>query len=162
MIDRFEQEQKDLKESYKQSLKNKSDRKNISAMRDDLMVQQQVINAWQHMVGVICLNQTGRKKVKKLLPAFFERFPTAEDLLESDREPIASMLGDLGLKHVRANRIYRMSEDYIKWDGNDATKLYGIGKYGSDSYELFYKNTIPDNIQDSELKRYVREELKHV
>tara|TARA_Y100001951_G_C11252409_1_gene247253 strand:+ start:77 stop:565 length:489 start_codon:yes stop_codon:yes gene_type:complete len=162
MIDRFEQEQKDLKESYKQSLKNKSDRKNISAMRDDLMVQQQVINAWQHMVGVICLNQTGRKKVKKLLPAFFERFPTAEDLLESDRETIASMLGDLGLKHVRANRIYRMSEDYIKWDGNDATKLYGIGKYGSDSYELFYKNTIPDNIQDSELKRYVREELKHV
>ena len=162
MIDRFEQEQKDLKESYKQSLKNKLDRKNISAMRDDLMVQQQVINAWQHMVGVICLNQTGRKKVKKLLPAFFERFPTAEDLLESDRETIASMLGDLGLKHVRANRIYRMSEDYIKWDGNDATKLYGIGKYGSDSYELFYKNTIPDNIQDSELKRYVREELKHV
>ena len=54
-------------------------------MRDDLMVQQQVINTWQHMVGVICLNQTGRKKVKKLLPAFFERFPTAEELLESDR-----------------------------------------------------------------------------
>ena len=27
-------------------------------MRDDLMVQQQVQNDWQHMVGVICLNQT--------------------------------------------------------------------------------------------------------
>ena len=38
-------------------------------MRDDLMVQQQVANDWQHMVGVICLNQTGRKKVKELLPA---------------------------------------------------------------------------------------------
>ena len=37
-------------------------------MRDDLMVQQQVANDWQHMVGVICLNQTGRKKVKELLP----------------------------------------------------------------------------------------------
>ncbi len=114
------------------------------------------------MVGVICLNQTGRKKVKKLLPAFFERFPTAEELLESNRETIASMLEGLGLKHVRANRIWRMSQDYLTWDGEDATKLYGIGKYGSDSYELFYKNTIPDNIQDSELKRYVREELKHV
>ena len=33
-------------------------------MRDDLMVQQQVNGAWQHMVAVICLNQTGRKKVK--------------------------------------------------------------------------------------------------
>ena len=33
-------------------------------MRDDLMVQQQVQNDWQHMVGVICLNQTVRKIVK--------------------------------------------------------------------------------------------------
>ena len=44
-------------------------------MRDDLMVQQQVANAWQHMVGVICLNQTGRKKVKEILPEFFKKFP---------------------------------------------------------------------------------------
>ena len=35
-------------------------------MKDELMVQQQVENVWQHMVGVICLNQTGRKKVKKI------------------------------------------------------------------------------------------------
>lgn len=39
-------------------------------MRDDLMVQQQVDNVWQHMVGVICLNQTGRKQVKSVLPNF--------------------------------------------------------------------------------------------
>ena len=84
---------------------------------------------------------------------------TAEELLESDRETIASMLEGLGLKHVRANRIWRMSQDYLTWDGKDATELYGIGKYGSDSYEIFYKNNIPDNVQDTELKRYIREEL---
>ena len=128
-------------------------------MRDDLMVQQQVVNVWQHMVGVICLNQTGRKKVKKLLPSFFEKFPTAEELLESDQETIASMLEGLGMKNVRANRIWRMSEDYLKWDGEDATELFGIGKYGSDSYQLFYKNKIPDNVQDVELKRYIKEEF---
>ena len=111
-------------------------------MRDDLMVQQQVANDWQHMVGVICLNQTGRKKVKKLLPAFFEKFPTARHLLNSDRETIAEMLKDIGMKNVRAHRIYRMSQDYLNWDGNDATQLFGIGKYGSDSYEIFYKNNI--------------------
>ena len=53
----------------------------------------------------------------------------------------------------------RMSEEYLRWDGEDATKLFGIGKYGSDSYEIFYKNNIPDNVQDKELKRYIREEL---
>ena len=127
-------------------------------MRDDLMVQQQVGNDWQHMVGVICLNQTGRKKVKKILPKFFEKFSNAFRLLQSDKETIAEMLEELGMKHVRANRIWRMSEDYLKWDGNDATKLFGIGKYGSDSYEIFYKNRIPENVQDKELKRYIKEE----
>ena len=128
-------------------------------MRDDLMVQQQVINVWQHMVGVICLNQTGRKKVKKLLPSFFEKFPTAEDLLESDKETIASMLEGLGMKNVRANRIWRMSQDYLTWDGKDATELFGIGKYGSDSYRIFYKNEIPENVQDKELKKYLNERI---
>ena len=42
-------------------------------MREDLMVQQQVGSRWQHMVGVICLNQTGRKKVKNILPDFFKK-----------------------------------------------------------------------------------------
>ena len=131
-------------------------------MRDDLMVQQQVGSKWQHMVGVICLNQTGRKKVKKVLPKFFEKFPNAWKLLLSDKDTIAEMLKDLGMKNVRANRIWRMSCDFINWDGKNATELFGIGKYGSDSYEIFYKNKIPDNIQDKELKRYVKEEMENV
>ena len=128
-------------------------------MRDDLMVQQQVGSKWQHMVGVICLNQTGRKKVKNILPNFFKKFPTPIHLLNSNIDTIAEMLKDLGMKNVRANRIWRMTEDYLGWDGVDATKLFGIGKYGSDSYEIFYKNKIPDNVQDKELKRYIKEEL---
>ena len=128
-------------------------------MRDDLMVQQQVKSIWQHMVGVICLNQTGRKKVKKVLPKFFKEFPTAIDLLQSDKETIADMLEDLGMKNIRAHRIWRMSEEYLGWDGEDATELFGIGKYGSDSYRIFFKHEIPDNIQDKELKRYINEEF---
>ena len=128
-------------------------------MRDDLMVQQQVKNVWQHMVGVICLNQTGRKKVKKVLPSFFDKFPTPEALLQSNKEVIATLLQELGMKYVRSHRIWRMTEEYIFWDGKDATELFGIGKYGSDSYEIFYKNKIPDNVQDKELKRYIQEEM---
>ena len=127
-------------------------------MKDNLMVQQQVKNVWQHMVGVICLNQTGRKKVKKILPKFFRKFPSAYRLLQSNKDTIAEMLKDLGMKNVRAHRIWRMSEEYLTWDGEDATELFGIGKYGSDSYEIFYKNRIPDNVQDKELRRYIREE----
>ena len=39
-------------------------------MREDLMVQQQVENLWQHFVGVICLNPTGRMQVKRVLTNF--------------------------------------------------------------------------------------------
>ena len=131
------------------------DRRESGKVRDDLMVQEQVRSVWQHMVGVICLNQTGRKKVKKILPGFFKKFPDEFELLKSDKDTIAEMLKDLGMKNVRANRIWRMTEDYLEWDGRDATELFGIGKYGSDSYRIFYKNQVPENVQDKELKRYL-------
>ena len=129
-------------------------------MRDDLMVQQQVANTWQHMVGVICLNQTNRKQVKAVLPKLFKKWATHTELLSS--ATIASLekiLKPLGMQKKKAERIYRMSEQFDNWDGNDATELYGIGKYGSDSYRLFYKNEIPTNVGDHELQRYIKEEL---
>ena len=128
-------------------------------MKDELMVQQQVDNAWQHMVGVICLNQTHRKQVKRILPDFFKRWPTHTSILQDTREDVEKMIAPLGMRKVRSERIYRMSEQFESWDGEDATELYGIGKYGSDSYRLFYKNEIPENVGDHELKRYIAEEL---
>ena len=128
-------------------------------MRDDLMVQQQVDNVWQHMVGVMCLNLTGRKQVKAVLPKFFAKWSQPEALLYATRNEIEEVIAPLGMRKVRAERIYRMSEQFKDWDGNDATQLHGIGKYGSDSYELFYKKRVPDNIGDHELQRYVDEEF---
>tara|TARA_E500000178_G_scaffold9600_1_gene9337 strand:+ start:389 stop:790 length:402 start_codon:yes stop_codon:yes gene_type:complete len=128
-------------------------------MRDDLMVQQQVANIWQHMVGVICLNLTNRKQVKAVLPKFFAKWSTHDSLVHATRREIEEVISPLGMKHVRAERLYRMSEQFKDWDGEDATQLYGIGKYGADSYELFYKKRVPNNIGDHELKRYVEEEF---
>ena len=128
-------------------------------MRDDRMVQQQVDNVWQHMVGVICLNLTNRKQVKAVLPKFFAKWSTHDSLVHATRREIEEVIEPLGMKHVRSERLYRMSEQFKDWDGEDATELYGIGKYGSDSYELFYKKRIPKNVGDHELKRYIQEEF---
>ena len=124
-------------------------------MRDDLMVQQQVESVWQHMVGVICLNQTSRKQVKRVLPKLFEVCPTPESLLKTTPKLLKMLLQPLGMVNVRENRIRRMSQDFLTWDGDDATKLYGIGKYGSDSYQIFFMNRIPPNVQDKELRKYI-------
>ena len=128
-------------------------------MRDDLMVQQQVSTVWQHMVGVICLNCTGRKQVKRVLPVLFAVAPTPVHFLNTPEDTIKKIIESLGMVNIRYNRLKRMSKDYLSWDGKDATELHGIGKYGSDSYRLFYKNEIPEDIGDHELKRYVEEEL---
>jgi len=134
----------------------------LQPLRDDLMVQQQVDDAWQHFVGVIMLNQTGRKSVKTTLPEFLYWFPTALSLLRAEEEFVKSIIRPLGMVNVRYNRLIKMSQNYLTWDGNDATMLYGIGKYGSDSYEIFFKQNYSVEPTDKELKRYLAEEIFNV
>jgi methyl-CpG-binding domain protein 4 len=127
-------------------------------LSDDLMVQEQInMDPWSHMVGVMMLNQTGRKPVKTVLPEFLERWPTPEALLRSRIVDIEELIKPLGMYKVRAKRIYKMSIDFLTWDGNDARKLHGIGKYGSDSYEIFFKRNYSVEPTDKELLRYLRE-----
>ena len=126
-------------------------------MREDLMVQQQVKNKWQHMVGVICLNQTYRKQVKEVLPKLFKRYPNAKAYLRGRLSTQQNMLKPLGMWSVRAKRLRKMSKEFLTWDGVEASDLHGIGKYGSDSYKIFYKKQIPNDVQDKELKKYIKE-----
>jgi methyl-CpG-binding domain protein 4 len=131
----------------------------IEALRDDLMVQQQIDGAWQHFVGVIMLNQTGRKAVKTVLPEFLYWFPNPNTLINANEEFVKSIIKPLGMVNVRYTRLLKMSQDYLTWDGDDATMLYGIGKYGSDSYEIFFKNNYLVEPTDKELQRYLQEEV---
>jgi len=131
-------------------------------LRDDLMVQQQIKNSWEHFVGVIMLNQTGRKPVKTCLPEFLYWFPTPQSFLSADEDFVKSIIQPLGMVNVRYRRLVGMSRDYLTWDGNDAKMLYGIGKYGSDSYEIFFKQNYTVEPTDKELKRYLEEEIFNV
>ena len=124
------------------------------------MVQQQINGPWQHMVGVIFLNQTGRKQVKRTLPAFLNKWPTPKKCLKSKTEDVIEVIKECGFYNRRERTLRRMTEDFMSWDGEDASKLFGIGKYGSDSYRLFFKNELPEDVGDHELQRYVKEEFR--
>jgi len=126
-------------------------------MRDDLMVQQQIDGPWQHMVGVIMLNQTSRKQVKKVLPEFLKRWDVPDKLLNAKEEDIKGVVASLGMTNIRVKRLLGMSRDYLTWDHDDAKVLYGIGKYGSDSYEIFFKNNYAVQPTDKELRRYLED-----
>lgn len=107
------------------------------------------------MVGVICLNQTYRKQVKEVLPKLFKKYPNPKAFLKGRQTTQENMLKPLGMWSVRTKRLRKMSEQFLTWDYKEASDLYGIGKYGSDSYKIFYKNEIPDDVQDKELKNYI-------
>jgi adenine-specific DNA glycosylase len=127
---------------------------NTTPLSDDLMVQQQVHTRWQHMVGVIMLNQTGRKPVKTVLPEFLSRWPDAETYLSSTPDQVIDVIRPLGFYNRRERTFRRMSEDFLTWDGADATKLHGIGQYGSESYRIFWLGERFEP-QDKELRRYL-------
>ena len=140
----------------------------IEPLKDELMVQQQLPaadnrgRAWQHMVAVIMLNQTGRKAVKYVLPIFLDRWPTPGSFLWATTDEVKEVIWPLGMYNIRFQRLKRMTADFLTWDGNDATLLYGIGKYGSDSYEIFFKQNYTVEPKDKELKRYLAEEIFNV
>ena len=143
----------------------------IQPLRDDLMVQQQLpagtkpvvrrhknmIGAWQHMVAVIMLNQTGRKPVKTVFPIFMNRWSTPLSFHRATEEEVKNVIWPLGMVNVRYKRLKGMTKDFLTWDGVDATKLYGIGKYGSDSYEIFFKHNHRVEPTDKELRRYLQD-----
>ena len=126
----------------------------LTPLRDDLMVQQQISGPWQHMVGVIMLNQTGRKPVKTVLPEFLSRWPDAVSYLSSMPEQVIDVIRPLGFYNRRERTFRRMSEDFLTWDGTDATQLYGIGHYGSESYRIFFLGERFEP-EDKELRRYL-------
>jgi methyl-CpG-binding domain protein 4 len=135
-------------------------------LRDDLMVQQQLPSgldsgngAWQHMTAVIMLNQTGRIPVKTVAPIFWHNWKSPYSFLQATEQEVKDVIWSLGMVNVRYKRLHQMTLDFMEWDGNQADKLYGIGKYGSDSYEIFFKNNYAVEPTDKELIRYLREEI---
>jgi len=58
------------------------------------------------------------------------------------------------MMNVRYTRLKRMTQDYLTWDRRDATMLYGIGEYGSQSYRIFFNNERFEP-KDKELRRYL-------
>jgi adenine-specific DNA glycosylase len=138
----------------------------IPPLRDDLMVQQQLpaglegrTAAWQHMVAVIMLNQTGRKPVKTVFPVFMRHWPTPSKFVQASEQQVKDVIWSLGMVNVRYKRLVEMTYGFVNWDLDDAARLYGIGKYGSDSYEIFFKNNYTVEPTDKELIRYLEQEV---
>ena len=124
---------------------------------DPRMIQQiYQHDTWKMLVGCIMLNQTSHKQVRPVITKFFDKYPTPNDLLSADKDTITNIIKPLGLYNVRCKNLINFSTDWIdKQNFKNITELRGIGKYASDSYEIFIKNNLNVNPTDKVLLIYL-------
>jgi len=77
-------------------------------LSEDLMVQEQIDGSWQHMVGVIMLNQTDRVQVKRVLPNFLSKWNTPKKFLKSTTEEVIDVIRELGFYNRREKALRNM------------------------------------------------------
>ena len=106
------------------------------------------------MVAVIMLNQAGRMPVQQVLPLFLSKWSTPYEFTFANEQEVKDVIWSLGMFNIRYTRLTRMTRDYLTWDRKDATMLYGIGQYGSESYRIFF-NKERFEPKDKELRRYL-------
>ena len=88
-----------------------------------------------------------------------DRWSHPFEFLKATEQEVKDVIWPLGMVNVRYKRLKGMTKDFLTWNCEDATMLYGIGKYGSDSYEIFFKQNYDVQPTDKELIRYLREEI---
>ncbi|GAB6021793.1 hypothetical protein CHUAL_004370 [Chamberlinius hualienensis] len=110
---------------------------------------------WALLISTIFLQRTKGDVATKKVFEFFKLWPTAECARKADYREIAKFLQPLGLHNHRAKIIVRFSDEYLSKRWKYPSELYGIGKYGNDSYRIFcvneWKQVKPD---DHMLNRY--------
>ena len=101
------------------------------------------------------LNCTSRKQVDQVRDKFFRLYPDPVKAQQADSAEMAEVIALLGFKNKRANTIKRFSSDWMNLDWTEPCELYGIGKYGQDSWEIFQKGNLKVEPTDGVLKKYL-------
>lgn len=114
---------------------------------------------WKLLVATIFLNRTTGKCAIPLLWEFLDLYPTPEIARKADWREMSKLIQPLGLSEKRAKIIIRFSEEYLTKNWTYPDELYGIGKYGKDSYRIFcvseWKHVIPTDHKLNDYHRWL-------
>jgi len=129
------------------------------------LVQEQLYeHPWKLLVATVFLNKTTGTVAKPALWEFFKQWPTPEDCRNADKKKIAELMQPLGLSEKRANTLTKFSDEYLTKDWTYPIELYGIGKYGNDSYRIFcvdeWRDVEPDDHKLNDYHNWLWENYK--
>lgn len=119
---------------------------------------------WKLLVATIFLNKTNAKVALPLLDVFFKTYPTPEAILVTEEPVLAALLQPMGLNNTRAHKLKRFTQEFLNKEWTRAADLYGIGKYGEDSYRLFclgeWKTVCPEDKKLNKYHKWLLESVK--
>ena len=101
------------------------------------------------------LNCTSRKQVDQVREKFFRLYPDPVEASRADPNEMGEVIALLGFKNRRVHTIKRFSSDWVNLEWTKPSELYGIGKYGQDSWEIFQKGNLRVEPTDDVLQKYL-------
>ena len=113
---------------------------------------------WKMLVCCILLNLTKRQQVDGIRHELFSKYPTEYEMMEANEDELSKILQPLGLYRKRAKTLIKMSWDWVN-GFQKVTDLYGIGKYGNDSWNIFQIGNPTNHSNDKVLAQYLKEDI---
>ena len=107
---------------------------NLELMFKDAKCELDYNNDWQLLIAILLSAQCTDKKVNKVTPLLFSKYPTLKDLKEANINEIEEIIHTLGLSNTKAKNIIALStilhdsyNDKVPNSKEELIKLPGIG-----------------------------------
>tara|TARA_B110000459_G_scaffold57094_1_gene64092 strand:+ start:598 stop:1620 length:1023 start_codon:yes stop_codon:yes gene_type:complete len=126
-------------------------------------------DAWQLLVACVLMSRVSSWKVKhNTIAAFFEKYPTPTEALTAKPDDALAILRPLGLFPNRFRSVIEVSTKILT-DTNeldvgmekDINKIYGVGEFGVDSFDVFCRGDLDCGPADKTLQAFVSWQKRH-
>lgn len=108
--------------------------------------RRQNLSSYEIIISEILLQRTKAETVAKYYPVFFNKYPGWDELKDANIQDLEVILKPLGLYKHRANRLYRIIQEYNQKEGRLPRNREELNDsslstlYVSNAYELFLLN----------------------
>jgi endonuclease III-like uncharacterized protein len=133
---------------------------NKNNMEREILIQEEYLDdPFKMFVCCILLNQTNNKQVRPILESVFELIPDFQSSISCEQDVLAQAIKTTGFQNIKAKRIKELAHKFHQLEGNinlsNIGSLPGIGKYGRDSWEIFFIGNMNVKTEDKKLSKYL-------
>lgn len=125
-------------------------------------------DAWQLLIACALMSRVASGPLKhECISNFFEKFPTPTAALKADADEVFEIIKRLGLFPGRMRTIVEVSSKFLTHTGefevglDPEVKIYGIGEFGVDSFEIFARGDVARKPKDANLNAFCAWQRRH-